>query len=635
MNAQNLLNPLIRPLKRSFQGFRPGIARALLIWAAATGLLLDPFYSRGAASFQDSGGFLVMEAENFDLNVTRPTGFFEFDNVNPITAFSPDYISGWGYMKEVYSGGTDMNASPRMDYKVNFTSAGNWYIWVLGSDMGGKALSVGLDGTVPVSATDIGGKDNVFGTRGGGALNWDGTNNMGFGYTNQAYLTVPTAGEHTINVFIREAGLYLDRFCLTTSSWDTFVPTPMEGGTNSGLNVPLKETLAPSATLQTILTQPANNQVLSGATTVPFAISAKAITNGTPVSKIEFFSKLATAASFTKIGEKASKPYMLSWSNSPIGTNLLMAVTTDSLNNRATGAVVTVARVLPAPGTPLAWKTNTFDSGLGSFTLLSHNHDGGLDLDWRNSAYAGGPPGELGGLIVRRQDMSPYVAEPLFRSVALNEDLWFRGSLTCSNIDAGSDFFIGFFDNVGFARMGLKIREPSGGPFRISVEPGGVKLTPTLASATTNHFDIHWIPNTNFDGTTDGSGTLYYAFTGDGVSDTTPGSVSYSAANGVAFNAFGLLAPAQGSTDTRSYYVYLDNVEYTAPVVPILYIQKIGNNAVLSWSGLLTTYSLQYTDTGLTTPTWYTNSNSVLVGDTYYATNTIGATPRFYRLKQQ
>jgi len=586
-----------------------------------------------ASSFQDSGGFLVMEAEDFDLNFTQSDGFYQFDNLYPI-AYVEDYYSGWGYMKGLYNGGTDMNLSPRMDFKVNFTTAGIWYIWVLGSDMGGKALSMGLDGVVPASAGFISGPDAVFGTRNTGALDWNGTNNTGGGYNVQAYLTVPTAGDHTINVFIREPGLYLDRFCLTTNSWDSFVPIPTEGGTNSGLNVPAQETLAPAASLAAALTQPANNQVLYGGSNTPVTLSAKAFTNGTAVSKMEFFSKLASASTYTKIGEATAKPYMYTWTNSPIGTNNLRAVVTDSLNNKATGAVVTVIRALPIPGTPLVWETNKFDTGLGSFTIQGNNHDGAFDFGWLNSTNAGGTAGELGGKFVRRLEYVAYVAEPLFRPVALNEELWFYGSMMLTNsVKGNNDIFLGYFDTVSGNRMGLKIREPSSEPagnFRFSVEPNGVKLTQQLPSGTLDRFELHWVPFTNYDGTVDGSGDL------SGTVAGVPFDVTYSAPNGSTFNAFGLLAPTQGSTDTNIYYyAYFDNLEYRVPQVPLLNIQLIpGSKALLSWG--VTNFILQYRDGAIVGSPWTDNSSTVVqVGNTWYVTNTVGSNPKFYRLRSQ
>src|SRR5689334_15876110 len=58
--------------------------------------------SLGAASFQeDANGFVFMNAENFDLNVTQNNGEWRFDN----TPLAVDPFSGWGYMDAFSTGG--------------------------------------------------------------------------------------------------------------------------------------------------------------------------------------------------------------------------------------------------------------------------------------------------------------------------------------------------------------------------------------------------------------------------------------------------------------------------------------------------------------------------------------------------
>lgn len=602
-------------------------AATLGLGAVCLFALLSPAY--GVASFQeDANGFVVMEAENFDLNLTQNNGEWRFDN----TALAFDPYSGWGYMKGLYSGGIDTNLSPRLDFRVNFTGTGIYYIWVSGTDAGGKSVNIGLDGVVPASANDIGGPDSAFGARFAGELWWLSNHNDGSGYVpgSRPYLTVPTSGEHTVNVFIREPGFYLDRICLTSDAG--FVPSPLYGGATSGLNVPA-QTVAASPSLAVAITQPANGKTLYGGPSNSVPIVAKPAMNGPSVTKVEFFSKLASASAYAKIGEATSNPYTVTWNNSPSGSNMLIAVVTDGSAQKATSAVVNVTIALPPTFvTPLKWTTNSFDSGLGSFTLQSRNHEGGFDFGWQNSTNAGGPAGELGGLFVRSSTNPCYVAEPLSRLVTLNEDLWFHGSMMFSNANMNGDTFLGYIDTNSLARFGLKIREPSGSAgWRFNIEPGNIKITANLLlDKTVGQFELHWIPS----GLGDGSGTL----TGMVASVAFPDQV-YASPNAATYNAFGRFVPTQGDTDTnRHSFQYFDNLAYRVPAVPKLEVQKLNSSQVLlSWA--IPDYILQFADGAL--PGAHTNANWVdinpssytIAGGKYYYTNSVGGGNRWFQLR--
>jgi len=600
----------------------------LLAVGAAAAVALSATTAGHAASFQsDANGFVVMETENFDLNYALANGQWGFDNT-PLS-FDTDF-SGWGYMKALYSGGTNLNLSPRMGFTVNFTAAGTYYIWVCGSDDGGATLDVGLDGVVPASASDIGTSAGTgFGPRHGGEWWWLSDYNDGSGYDlgHRPYLTIPSPGVYTVNVFIRDAGLDLDRICLTTNI--DFAPSPLYDGANSA-GVPA-QTLAPAPDLAVAITQPANGQTLYGGPSNTVPIVAKPATNGTSVNKIEFYSKLVSAGSYAKTGEAASQPYMMMWSNPPAGSNLLMAVVTDSSAQHATSAVVNVHITLPPPLTPLKWETNNFDSGLGTWTLQSQNHEGGFDFGWQNSTNAGGPAGEMGGHFVRRSDISPYVAEPLSRPVSLNEDLWIVGSMMFSNVDMNADTFLGYLDTNSGARFGLKIREPNNGYWRFNTGPinANTKINNTLADKAVAQFVLHWIPS----GDGDGSGSVTGMLAGAAITATVPLTFP---ASGETYNAFGRFVPTQGSTDTnRHSFQYFDSLAYVVPAMPVLDIQRVPvNQVVLSWDAGLSGYVLQYNDNSITNTSWTDSADAVYqVGSMKYVTNAINASPRWYRLR--
>lgn len=636
MNSKLLVPPIGGFRNLSWRGFayaclrltRGAVLPGLGATACLSVALLAPS-ALAAASFQENGsGFVVMEAENFDLNVTQPAGAWVFD----ATALAIDPFSGWGYLRSTGVGGTSSSLSPRADFKVNFTTTGPHYIWVSASDAGGKLLDLGLDGVVSSTSINVGGNDGVFGLRNAGQIWWSGRNNTGSGWLDRPYLNVTTTGEHTVNVFIRDAGLDVDRIVLTTDY--NFEPSPLGGGANSGLNLPA-QTLAPSASLAVAITQPATGKSFPSNTVV--TVAAKPFTNGTTVTKIEFFSALQPSGTDTKIGEATARPYQIGWTNPPVGNYALKATVTDSGSATATSAVVNVTIVVPSTcPTPLIWTSNYFDTGLGSFTLAVSNHavyppdpTYAFDLDWSNTTHAGGPAGELGGRVMRVVSPVPYVAMPLSRPVSRNDDLWFRCNMSFFIVnDPNSDVFFGYFNTNNYARVGLKIVNPSGSglPWRFRTEPNGSKPNQWdgVLDGQAGPYEFHWIPS----GLGDGSGTITGKVANVVFSNTWP-------ASGVTFDAFGLLVPTQGQDEPhRQFDAWFDTVEYKVPGFTALTAQRVGaNQFVLSWG--TDGYTLQYNDTSIASPgAWVSTSDPVvLVGRTYYATNTIGSGLRFFRLK--
>src|SRR5262249_21371580 len=155
------------------------------------------------------------------------------------------------------------------------------------------------DGVVPASASDIGGPDGAFGASGGGQIYYVGTNNVGGGYNSKAYLTVSTPGQHTVNVFIRVAGLLVDSILLTTNI--DYEPGPYVPG-QVAPNLP-HESLAPAASLSVALAQPASGKSFANGTNSVVTLVAKPATNGAAVTKVEFFAKLLPSGSNSKIGQ--------------------------------------------------------------------------------------------------------------------------------------------------------------------------------------------------------------------------------------------------------------------------------------------------------------------------------------------
>jgi lysophospholipase L1-like esterase len=162
----------------------------------------DPF-------LQDGTGLVSMESEHYQANV--PLGGYAW---TPVT--NPGY-SGTGALQALPEDLTNFQtagAGPRLDYQVQFTKTGTHYVWIRAlADSGlSDSLYVGLDG----------------GTA--GALYMNGLNQDGVTWTwskqksgGVATINVTSLGLHTINVWMRESGVVLDKLVLTTSS--SYTPT--------------------------------------------------------------------------------------------------------------------------------------------------------------------------------------------------------------------------------------------------------------------------------------------------------------------------------------------------------------------------------------------------------------------------
>ena len=105
----------------------------------------------------------------------------------------------------------DISDSPMLAYNIEFGEAGRYFVWVRGlgdTDSTGEgksdSLHMGLNGELLPGADKI----DSFPSR--------------WGWTQQtrddevAYIDIPQAGTHTINVWMREDGVSLDKFILTT-----------------------------------------------------------------------------------------------------------------------------------------------------------------------------------------------------------------------------------------------------------------------------------------------------------------------------------------------------------------------------------------------------------------------------------
>jgi glucose/arabinose dehydrogenase len=188
-------------LQLSYAG--PGIAKQTIPSAA--------LYTLRLPLSQTAGGdnLVSVEAENFDASITRngknwiaskATGF---SGTGSLTTANPGALIDTGFA----------TTSPQLNYRVNFTRAGTYHVWVrgLGPAATDDSLHVGLDGAAVSTSDRVGGFTTSFG--------WSRSTMDG----PTATIVVATPGLHTLNVWMREDGTVFDKLLLTTNA--SYTPT--------------------------------------------------------------------------------------------------------------------------------------------------------------------------------------------------------------------------------------------------------------------------------------------------------------------------------------------------------------------------------------------------------------------------
>ncbi|WP_416399446.1 chitobiase/beta-hexosaminidase C-terminal domain-containing protein [Allohahella sp. A8] len=162
-------------------------------------------FDQGSAA----GGLLVIEAEHFHDQSVAVYG-------HNWSAVSASAFGGGTALQAVPAGTGSYNSdyenvSARLDYRIRFTEAGTYYIWIRGqgSDGGSDSVHLGLNG-MPVAA----GKAITSFTPYGRPI-WSRYSQASGSY---ARISIPSPGVHTLNLWMRETGFVFDRVLLSKSS---------------------------------------------------------------------------------------------------------------------------------------------------------------------------------------------------------------------------------------------------------------------------------------------------------------------------------------------------------------------------------------------------------------------------------
>jgi len=157
-------------------------------------------------------GILSMEAENFDRNT--PQGIHRWEFVMEPTGFS-----GTGAMRALPDTGDliinepeqYLTICPRLDYEVKFIRSGRHYIWVRWYAISNETNSchVGINGNHNPTSDRAG---NVF-----TYFQWLWASDTELDQYERLTMDIPSPGEYTINVWMREDGYWFDKIVFTTN----------------------------------------------------------------------------------------------------------------------------------------------------------------------------------------------------------------------------------------------------------------------------------------------------------------------------------------------------------------------------------------------------------------------------------
>lgn len=151
--------------------------------------------------FQEENGQVVMEAEHFNWQIGEVNRAWITQTMQAGYVGS-GYLSALPDVDRIYTKAIT-TTSPQLEYTINFTTTGTYYVWVRGyaPNGAGDSVYVSLDDQSPVILTALPPRQ------------WAWANITGQGQRLTVEVTEP--GEHTLFLWQREDGLKIDRFVLT------------------------------------------------------------------------------------------------------------------------------------------------------------------------------------------------------------------------------------------------------------------------------------------------------------------------------------------------------------------------------------------------------------------------------------
>ena len=187
--------------------------------------------------FQEVGGLVSIEAEHYHSNVQRDG--LSWNTISQSGASGGEAVSTASNGAWITGNSTE-GKSPELTYEIDFDSAGTYYVWMKGKieSGGGDSLHVGVDGDYHHTSYGF--------TGFGHSLNWT--------HSGRATIDIPEAGRHQVNLWLREAGLSVDKIVLTKDS--NYTPSGSGPAESEFYNAPVDQVIAEESAFS--LTLPAD-----------------------------------------------------------------------------------------------------------------------------------------------------------------------------------------------------------------------------------------------------------------------------------------------------------------------------------------------------------------------------------------
>ncbi|RKY06470.1 MAG: hypothetical protein DRP65_11740 [Planctomycetota bacterium] len=170
---------------------------------------------------QEPGGMVCLEAENYDTSL--PQGGHRWTVISQADAAGGQCLQAlpnYGVEKDTKFAEYDpLKDSPKLDYRINFTRTGNYHVWIRAKgNKSDNSVHVGIDGKGIPSSDKI-----EFGPSTSNYVWSKATKDK-----QDASIFISSIGPHTINVWMDEDGIKLDRILLTPDAG--YKPSNDNGG---------------------------------------------------------------------------------------------------------------------------------------------------------------------------------------------------------------------------------------------------------------------------------------------------------------------------------------------------------------------------------------------------------------------
>ncbi|WP_281986712.1 DUF7594 domain-containing protein [Aquimarina aggregata] len=213
-----------------------------------------------------------------------------------------------------------------VNYKVKFTSAGKYFVWVRAHSTGTEdnGVHVGLNGNWPASGR------RMQWCSGKNKWTWESKQRTAAnhcGEERKIFLDIPSAGVHTISFSLREDGFEMDKFVLSKAYTKPTGNGPVEVlvDCNTG---------SENAKPQVGMTSPTNGATFGTGESI--TLSADASDSDGTVAKVEFY------IGANKVGEDTTAPYQVTTTIANVGSYNVTAKATDNKGASTTSTSVAV-----------------------------------------------------------------------------------------------------------------------------------------------------------------------------------------------------------------------------------------------------------------------------------------------------